>query len=300
MDLEKQLNNTYGLIDPTCTNLHMPTNDVIEVTTANGHYALKLYNSASRTPVEVQWEIDLTLHLSNNNVPVVRPISGKEGYVFSFTFENNTRTGVLFAWVEGEKPEPELTTYTLLGEVAARIHTAADTFETTVSREKYDSNELIDDQIRRIKASLEECGQYRRFSDLCERMRKIITNPRLDYGIIHNDLTLDNVHLTGNLLTVFDLDSSGESWRAAEPWRVLRASEDYFAAWLTGYRSIRDFSEEDEKAVAVFAIVEDIRNVVWKLGYAKSSRGKPLLQTKDLPYVIDQWLEWEQTKIVSI
>ena len=49
--------------------------------------------------------------------------------------------------------------------------------------------------------------------------------------------------------------------------------------------------------MAAFTIVEDIRNVVWKLGYAKSSRGEPLLQTNELPQVVDEWLQWERDKI---
>jgi Ser/Thr protein kinase RdoA (MazF antagonist) len=69
-----------------------------------------------------------------------------------------------------------------------------------------------------MKTPLEESGQYQKVYELSERMRKIITNPNLDYGVIHNDLTLDNVHLDGNTLIVFELDSAGESWRAVEPW----------------------------------------------------------------------------------
>ncbi len=119
----------------------------------------------------------------------------------------------------------------------------------------------------------------------------------LDRGVCHMDLTLDNVHRHGDELTVFDLDSAGESWLAIEPWGVRRFSEDYFQAWLHGYRSIRQFSETEERAVAAFGIVGDIRNVVWNLGFARSSRGKPLLQAEDLPKVVDGWLGWERDKI---
>ncbi|HEY4963932.1 MAG TPA: phosphotransferase [Candidatus Saccharimonadales bacterium] len=296
--VSKQLKDQYGLIDSTCKNLNTLANYAIEVTTSNGqHFALKIYNPASRNKFEVQWEIDLTLHLIKNNVPVAKPVSGKGGYLQSFKVNNQELVAVLFEWAAGEKPKPELSTYTLIGEAAAQIHNAADTFKSELSREKYDIHELIDDQLERMRTPLEESGQWQRVFDLTERMRKIITNPNLDYGIIHNDLTLDNVHRNGDILTVFDLDSAAESWRAAEPWGVLRASEERFKAWLDGYRSIREFSQDDEKAVAAFSIVEDIRNVVWKLGFARSSRGKPLMLTADLPQTVDEWLKWEQNKI---
>lgn len=97
----------------------------------------------------------------------------------------------------------------------------------------------------------------------------------------------------------FDLESAAYSWRAAEPWGVLKAAEERFAAWLKGYRQIREFSKADEKAVPAFVIVEDIRNVVWKLGYARSSRGEPLLKTEELPQVVDEWLEWERVMVTN-
>lgn len=294
----EQLKEHYGLDNPACKNLNTLANDSYEVTSSNGHFALKVYNPASRTATDVQWEIDLNLHLIKNGAPVARPVVGKDGnYLRAFIVDDQDRVAVLFEWAAGEKPNAERSTYVLLGKAAALIHNAADSFTSELPREKYDVHELIDDQLERMKTPLEESGQWQRVYKLSVRMRKIITNPSLDYGIIHNDLTLDNIHRSGDALTVFDLDSAGESWRAAEPWGVLKFSEDYFRAWLEGYRTVREFSGNNERAVAAFAIVEDIRNVVWKLGFAKSSRGKPLLQTIDLPKVVDEWLEWERDKI---
>ncbi|HSH31220.1 MAG TPA: phosphotransferase [Candidatus Saccharimonadales bacterium] len=294
----KQLKDCYGLDNPVCRNLNTLVNYAIEVTSPTDHFALKIYNPASRIAAGVQWEVALTLHLIKNGAPVAKPVAGKNNsYLQDFVIDGRSHSTVLFEWAAGEKPKPELSTYVLLGKAAARIHNAADTFTSELLREKYDTHELIDDQLERMKAPLKESGQRKRVFDLTERMREIITNPNLNYGIIHNDLTLDNVHRNGDTLTVFDLDSAGESWRAVEPWGVLKASEERFKAWLEGYRSVREFSQDDEKAVAAFAIVEDIRNVVWKLGFAKSSRGKPLLQTADLPKVVDEWLEWEREKV---
>lgn len=77
-----------------------------------------------------------------------------------------------------------------------------------------------------------ECRQLQRMTDLTERLRSILKNPLLDYGVCHMDLKPDNVHMDGDNLTVFDFNSSGESWRAIEPYRILKISEDYFKAWL--------------------------------------------------------------------
>lgn len=299
MNLAEQVKEAYGLDNPICKNLNTLANDAFEVTSTTGRFALKIYHIAARVKTEIQWEIDLTLHLVTNGAPVVHPVAGKDGsYLQTFTIDGQSRVAVLFEWALGEKPQPDLSTYELLGQAAARIHTAAGTFTSRLPREKYDAHELIDDQLERMKIPLQRSGQWQRVFDLSERMRKIITNPQLDYGIIHNDLTLDNIHRHGDTLTVFDFDSAAPSWRAAEPWGVLKASKEYFEAWLKGYREVREFSVEDQKAVAAFVIVEDIRNVVWKLGLARSSRGEPLLMTEELPEVVDEWLEWEQEKIL--
>lgn len=298
MSIEEQLTEKYGLKDPKCKNLNTLANDSYEVQTTGGHFALKVYNATARKPEEIQWEIDLTLHLIENGAPVAQLVAGIDNnYLQTFGVDGQDRVAVLFEWAPGEKPKPELSTYTLIGEAAARIHNAADTLTSDLPREEFDAYELFDDQLKRMKKPLEESDEWQRVFDLTERMRKIVSDPKLNYGIIHNDLTLDNIHLHNGKLVVFDFDSAAKSWRAAEPWGVLKAAEDRFRAWLEGYRSIRDFSEEDERAVAAFVIIEDIRNVTWKLGYAKSSRGKPLMQVNELPGVIDEWLEWESQKI---
>ena len=296
--IANQLTEHFGLENPICKNLNTLANDAVEVTSSTGHFALKLYNPVSRTTTDVQWEVDLTLHLIENGAPVACPVVGRNGgYLQTFRLDNQNRVAVLFEWAAGEKPKAERSTYVLLGKAAALIHAAADTFTSELPREKYSAAILIDDQLSRMKTPLVESGQWQRVWDLAERMREVIANPQLDYGIIHNDLSLDNVHRDGDKLTVFDLDSAGESWRAVEPCGVLRFSEDYFKAWLEGYRSIREFHLVDERAVAAFGIISDFRIIVWKLGLAKSSRGKPLMQTEELPHVVDGWLEWERAKI---
>ena len=293
--IANQLLDAYDLKNPVCKDLGTPTNDVVQVMTQQGHYALKLYTVTSRD--EIQWEIDLILHLLQHSAPVVRPVRGKTEYMNTFAVDGKERMGVLYEWAVGEKPKDSCNTYTLIGKAAAQIHQAADTFTSSLPHTKYDADYLIDEQLERMRPLLVKSGQLQRMTDLTERLRGIIDNPALDYGICHMDLKPDNIHMDGDRLTVFDFNSSGESWRAIEPCRVLKLSDDYFKAWLEGYRSVRPFSEADEKAVAAFSIIGVIREVTWNLGLATSSRGKPLLHASDLPKIVDDWLKWERDKI---
>ena len=81
-------------------------------------------------------------------------------------------------------------------------------------------------------------------------------------------------------------------------WR-LEIFKTSFEAWLDGYRRVRPFTRHDEQAVAAFSIIGDVRVVAWKLGVARSSRGKLLLGISDLPGVVDTWLDWERENMCS-
>lgn len=299
MTIEEQLEKYFNVTNAVCTSLNTLANDAISIETPDSHFALKLYNPASRTIDEVRWELELTLHLLQRGAPIAKPLHGKNGYVETFIVDGCERTVALFEWAPGEKPRPQESTYTLLGKAAAQIHQAADSFTSSLPREIYDAKELIDEQLHRMKDPLVQAGKLSEVSALGERMKQILKDSSLDYGICHMDLTLDNVHRDKDNLTVFDLDSAGACWRAIEPYGVLKFSEKAFNAWLKGYRSFRSFSAKDERAVYAFVIIGEIRNVVWKLGLAKSSRGEPLLKPSDLPAVVREWLDWERDKLDS-
>jgi len=296
MNLEQPIENHFGLSSVLCEPLNTPTNDVIAVTTPTGRFALKLYH-LQRTTAEVQWEVDLIIHLMRNGAPVAKPVRGKHGYVESLRVNGRDRVAVLFEWAPGEKPTPERDTYTHLGKVAAQIHQAADTFTSSFPRESYDAHTLIDEQLHRMNMHLSEAKRWKQAVALGERLKQVIANPALDRGICHMDLTLDNVHRHGESMTVFDFDSAGACWRSIEPYDLLRSSKASLEAWLDGYRAVRPFNQHDEKAVAAFCIIGDLRAVAWKLGVARSSRGKPLLGISDLPGVVDTWLDWEHHKL---
>jgi hypothetical protein len=68
---------------------------------------------------------------------------------------------------------------------------------------------------------------------------------------------------------------------------------------LAGYRTARPFNAADEAAVAAFGIVGDLRVAAWKLGVAESSRGAPLLGVRDLPAIVDGWVDWEADHLTA-
>lgn len=79
LNIQKHLEKHFDLHDVVCENLNTSTNDIFAITTPVGRFALKLYNPQSRTVTDVQWELELIIHLIKNGAPVVKPISGKNG-----------------------------------------------------------------------------------------------------------------------------------------------------------------------------------------------------------------------------
>lgn len=297
MTLESQIRDLFGLVNPRLEHLNTLVNDVVAVTAESGKFVLKLYNPRARTGKDVRWELDLVTHLVAHGAPAARPVRGEHGYVETVTVDGQERVAAVFEWAPGGKPEPSRETYVLLGEAAARVHQAADAFRSAWTRFAHDADNLIDGQIERMRRHLTAAGRYDEVAALGARLKGRISDPALDEGICHMDLTLDNVHVHDGMLTAFDFDSAGYCWRAIEPYGVLRFSDDYFRDWLDGYRSVRPFSAADEKAVSAFAVIADMETVAWKLGVAPTSRGEPLMTDKDLPETVDGWLDWERARL---
>src|SRR5581483_8037111 len=100
MHLEQHIEHYFGLNSVICEPLNTPVNDVITVTTPTCRFALKLYH-IHRTPAEVQWELDLIVHLMRNGAPVAKPVPGKHGYVELLRVDGRNRAAALFEWAPG-------------------------------------------------------------------------------------------------------------------------------------------------------------------------------------------------------
>lgn len=259
--------------------------------------ALKAYLPAARTDAEVAWELQLNDHLVQAGAPVAPIVRDRSGDAAGHLLvDGHARVTVAYAWAPGAKPTPSPSTYELLGQAAARIHTAADTFPEAQGRDLVHVGEAVDANLAALTPLLSP-GQRQQVHSIFDRVRRVLSDPALDVGVIHQDLTLDNIHREGDDLTVFDLDSAAHTWRATEPSGVLHFGDHWFAHWLTGYRSLRPFSAVDEAAVAAAVLTEDLRYTLWKLGLARSSRGTPLLAPADLPDVLAHWRDWSTARL---
>lgn len=293
--LAANVSQTYGIEVTELTPLHTPVHDVVRVTSGREEYALKMYAPAARDHDGVEWEVDLVTHLAAHGVPVLAPIEGVHGFVEKISLGEELRSSVLSPWASGAKPAPNEETYLLLGRTAAAIHEGTQGFDSPIEREEYDPFLLIDDPLDRLSSQLASQKCEDRARAVGKRLLARLDGLTMERGICHMDLTLDNVHIHAGKMTVFDFDSAGVCWLPMEPSGVLGSSyAGAFAAWCNGYRSVRLWSDEEEAAVRIFALVNQVRIVSWMAGVARSSRGTPLVAPSELPDIVATWETQEQ------
>ena len=300
-NLAVQVMDRYPQIGtPTLVPLHDLVHEVVAVESDAGRFALKLYRPGVRAESDVRWEAELARHLADHDLGVAAPIPGRHGLVERLDVAGRQRLAVLSEWVPGVKPAPSSTVYSLLGETAALIHEVADGYQPRRPRADTDLETLVRAPVRVMRPLLDDTGAWPYVSALAERLCRYVETSDLEWGVCHHDLTLDNVHLDGGRLRIFDFDSAGPGWRAIEGQGVYssaaQSGSEHWAAWKRGYRSVRTLRPEDEAAVPYFVLAYEIGNVAWKLGLTETSVGR-LVSHTELTATIESWRRWERSHL---
>ncbi len=244
------------------------TNDVYLVKDQKRKYILKVYGQTWRTKEEILWEIDLVEYLSSMNVPVANVVPSINGERLRVSEDNGKQIFfVLFEFASGEKPKPpfEPKLQYEVGKAAAYLHIASDNFQSDHKRSSIDLKYLIDDSLLIARRTIEDKDDLKIYEDLAYYVKdKILEFNRdvLDWGPIHGDLTLDNLHVTREQKIVFyDFDSSGFGWRAMElyGWVVLNPDKKAnVEAYLEGYQKVRPINQINIKAAPYLQAASDI------------------------------------------
>lgn len=271
--------------------------DMVEVVAGGSRYALKVYRPRVRSFEDVQWEVDLHWHLLAAGAPVARLLEGSAGFIeMIHVGGDDPRMAVLSEWAPGSKPRPTEQTYRLLGVAAGQIHAAVDEFASSRPGRVSTLDTEVDEQLVLLRPALEAIGRWDDAVGLGDLIRRFVTDD-LERGICHNDLTLDNIHIDGDRIVVFDFDSAGEHWRASEPQGLyhhsVRTDGPWWTSWLAGYSQIRQMSELDQRAVPYFVLMHQLENTAWKLGLTPTSVGAQLGDT-ELEHCVDEWLAWSE------
>lgn len=258
----------YGLDVTGCVLVRSLVNDVYRLSTPERPYVLKLYRPAYWSMDEVSWEAELAGHLAADGiaVPTVRPLAdGRLGGLLEAP--EGGRPFLLFQYIVGVKPEPPFddSLYRDFGRLVAGLHESAGRFRTTYRRRRGDLQSRLDQPLALVLPLLAAADRTA-VQGLAVQARARITEyaaQGLDWGICHGDVTLDNVLLTTDGLTMHDLDLAGEGWRAADLTGV--ASTNHWDAFVAGYTSRRPLPDVELAAIPWFGIVARIANLRFHL-----------------------------------
>lgn len=253
------------MYDPlSCELIRSYTNDVFLVQADHNKYVLKLYGIGWRTKSEIQYEVALLDHLHEKGLEVAGAISGLDGQtVYTLPSAQGEQYVVLFEYAAGHKPQPPFSPqlYEVFGQSVARIHNYSDDFATIHDRKPLDLNHLIDNPLNLALPLIEKAEDRLFLQEVAQKVNhKIMTlnTGKLDWGPIHGDATLDNLHVTDDGRIIwYDFDMGGPGWRAADLQGWAKNNQKYAERWASfkqGYAFERELHALDLEAAPYLAV----------------------------------------------
>jgi Ser/Thr protein kinase RdoA (MazF antagonist) len=268
--LEYCLSKLYDIGEwDECLYLLRGLNDTYRVRTSSGFYILRVYR-LSIDENDVAYELSLLTQLKDvlNSVAtkVSEPIEKKDNSLYTVVnAPEGGRIAVIFRYLKGTENvlHDEKSCFSF-GRSAAELHAAMDHINLNQSRYNLDTNFLISQPLDRIVNYIGEKHSstpfLRKFARALTERINIAISDGLDWGICHGDMHgNNNAFQEGETFTHYDFEWSAKGWRAYDLAQVRgrkRQLEDkkvpLWDALISGYRSVRDFSDQDELAIELF------------------------------------------------
>ncbi|HUZ23207.1 MAG TPA: phosphotransferase [Streptosporangiaceae bacterium] len=190
-----------------------------------------------------------------------------------------TRQTVLFEWLPGTEPPDEQLAekFELLGEISGRMHRHSRGWARPESfvRFSWDFDCCIGSKARwgrwqdglgMGRPELETLG--RAAALLADRLRRFGAGPDR-FGLIHADMRLANLLVSGPDIQVIDFDDCGFGWFLFDLGTALsffehdRRVPELCEAWLRGYRRILPLPAEDAAEIPTFILLRRLQLVAW-------------------------------------
>ncbi|ALG83287.1 phosphotransferase enzyme family protein [Gordonia phthalatica] len=249
------------------------------------------YHDRASIESELDWTTALRLDIGVATPAVVSARDGSR--VTTIRDGDVDRHVVLFDLAPGAEPDGELlraSDFRLLGRLTAKLHMHAMTWQRppTFTRFKWDWDAFLGEEARwgrwsdGVGIGAEEIDVLGAATALLRRrLSEYGTGPDR-YGLIHADLRLANLLIIDDQITVIDFDDCGESWFMYDFGTAVSFIEDdprvpdWRAAWLTGYREVRELSAEHERMLATFVMLRRLMLVAWMGSHSHSTEAVAL------------------------
>ncbi|AHI26553.1 serine kinase [Komagataeibacter xylinus] len=272
----------YHLPRARATLLSISENVIFRIDAGDGRrYALRLhrpgYHSAPEIRSELAW-LD-ALHAAGLEVPL--PIPADDGLTLRSVRcdDGVTRHAVLFVWMDGTEPTPDIdpAAFDRLGRITARLHGHS---RHWVRPEGFIRKAWTPDTMTGPHALW---GRWDRVPGMTEPACSLIARcvRQVDaqlagygtqshrFGLIHADLRLANLLVSGTHTRLIDFDDCGISWFMQDLAAALSFHEDHPHAprwvdhWLRGYSTTGAITQADLDILPALVIQRRIQLLAW-------------------------------------
>ncbi|GAA2757633.1 phosphotransferase enzyme family protein [Actinopolymorpha rutila] len=249
-----------------------------QVVTADRRYVLRVhrrgYRTAANTRAELNYLRDLGEALVGADVDSPRPVSTRDGDLVVEVSDDQHCD--LITWVDGEVRRPEngldVGAVRQLGRALALIHNASDGITAPSDLPRWDADGMFTTAGSPFRPLMDiddllSTADRADFDDIAGRTREIFAELSTEFGVIHFDYILGNVHLSRNgnewQVGVFDFEDCGLGHYLYDLCPMLGNLAGYPAGtynpdypvlrdtFLDGYRSARPLPVEWERHLPV-------------------------------------------------
>lgn len=257
---------------------------------SGGRLYLRLTPSGWRSEAEVRGEMAFIQHLDARGIPLARPVPSLKGELLEVVESSlGPCIAVAFEEVRGASSDDRLWSPEQsreVGRLMARAHLAVYDFALPKSTARLSWR----DEFRGLEGELLPSDvELRAIAAEARTFFESLAQPPDRYGVIHYDLSGDNLVWIEGTPTAIDFDDCMTHWYLADLARSIGVSRrrehgavgPHESALLNGYEEVRRLDEEDELALPHFIQFAMLSHLAWMTYAARTAPNRQVFSRGD-------------------
>jgi Ser/Thr protein kinase RdoA (MazF antagonist) len=250
----------------SCDLLARSLHDTYLLRSSRGRYLIRLYRANWRPVHQIAWEIELSLHLATNGVPVSVPLEAIDGARFrSVRAAEGARHLMVFDYPAGSHLKwTDSADCELAGEVLATIHEVSDGFPNADEGPRTEVTAAVSDALATLRLlPLHHSAAVHELESLTDMLldRLMAAMTAFESGVCHGDFTHKAVRIQEDRRFLVDLLRPSFWWRASDfvdmRWAAV-CGKGQWDAFVEGYRRVRRAPDLD---ASVYSLVHAARQL---------------------------------------